>query len=156
MKTIKKFFKGIFIFFGVLFVLGLVGIALERGDKEEAETKSSTAASVVTAEPAPAESEPAKAIPEEAPAPADGIRPEIQKALETYEEFIDEYCKILSDYYENTGDMTIMMKYLEFAAKAEEMEKDMEALDSDLNDAEMHLYLEVMLRCEQKLLAAAQ
>lgn len=154
MKTIKKFFKGIFIFFGVLFALGLVGLAL--GDKEEAETKSSAPAPVVTAAPAPVESTPTEAAPEEAVLPSDGIRPEVREALEAYEAFWDEYCKILSDYYANTADTALMMKYLEFVAKAEEMEAKMDALDSDLNDAEENLYIQVMLRCEQKLLAAAQ
>ena len=149
MKGIKKIFKGIFIFFGVLFALGLVGLAL--GDKEEAETKTGTPAPVVTAVPAPVES-----APTEAALPSDGIRPEVREALEAYEAFMDEYCKILNDYYANTADTALMMKYLEFAAKAEEMEAKMDALDSDLNDAEENLYIQVMLRCEQKLLAAAQ
>ena len=40
--------------------------------------------------------------------------------------------------------------------KLTEMEEKMDALKKDFNDAEMLYYTEVMLRCSQKMIQAAQ
>lgn len=37
-----------------------------------------------------------------------------------------------------------------------EEESEMDAMEDDLNDAEMMYYTEVMLRCSQKMIQAAQ
>lgn len=83
------------------------------------------------------------------------IRPEIKEAIEAYESFIDEYCDFMVKYSESNGtDLSILADYVKFMGKLEEYEKKMDALEEDLTDAEYWYYIEVLNRCNEKMLKA--
>lgn len=83
------------------------------------------------------------------------IRPEIKEAIDAYESFIDEYCEFMVKYSESNGtDLAILADYVKFMGKLEEYERKMDALEDDLTDAEYWYYIEVLNRCNEKMLKA--
>lgn len=104
------------------------------------------------AEPAPA--------PEPAPEPEpqktsdDTIRPEVKEAIDSYEKYIDTYCEFMSraDY----GDMKWLADYAKYMKDLVEMEKKFNAIqDKDLTTAEYNYYIEVLNRCNTKMMQTA-
>ena len=102
--------------------------------------------------------------PEETPEPAaepeksvlspDAIRPDFKAAMDSYEEFFDEYCELIQAIEQDASDLALLAKYGTFMAREAEMTRDFEAWESeDLTDAELKYYMEVNLRVQQKLLS---
>lgn len=86
---------------------------------------------------------------------AEGIRPEFKEAMDSYEAFYDEYCDFLKRYKENPSDLNLLAEYTEMMQELEEMNAKFEAWgDSDLSDAELKYYLEVIDRITQKMIDA--
>lgn len=85
---------------------------------------------------------------------ADGIRPEFQKAMGSYEEFMDEYCDFMKKYGESDGtDVGLLADYSDYMSKYADAVKDFEAWeDTEMNAAETAYYLEVQTRINEKLL----
>lgn len=82
----------------------------------------------------------------------DGMRPEFKEAMDSYEDFYNEYCEILLKYTENPADMSTLTKYMELLTKLGDMDEKFKAWESDeLNDTELKYYLEVSNRITQKL-----
>lgn len=113
---------------------------------------------------APAEPAPAPAQPEPAPAPEpepepqkvsdDAIRPDVKEAIDSYETFIDRYCEFMSrsDY----GDLNWLSDYAKWMEEYSKSEKNFNSLqDKDLTTAEYNYYLEVLMRCNNKLTQTA-
>lgn len=74
----------------------------------------------------------------------DGIRPEFKEAMDSYEAFYTEYCEFMKEYSENPTDLTLLAKYADMLAKAEEMNKAFETWDEDeLSNEELKYYLDV-------------
>ncbi len=85
-----------------------------------------------------------------------GLRPEFKTAMDSYEAFYAEYCELLKQYKANPTDLSILTKYGQLMAKAEEMNKTFEAWDDgSLNNEELKYYLEVNNRVMQMMLDAA-
>ena len=82
------------------------------------------------------------------------IREDVKEAIDSYEDFIDEYCSFMESY--DAADTTKLMQYLSLLQKEVDMSEKFDALEDDLNDAEMLYYSEVQLRCSEKLLAVSQ
>ena len=80
------------------------------------------------------------------------IRPEVKQAIDAFEIFIDEYCAFMKKYAANPTDLTILVDYAKFMSKYAEMTEEMDALEEDLTLAETNYYVQVMTRCNQKLL----
>ncbi|MCM1334515.1 MAG: hypothetical protein NC084_02075 [Bacteroides sp.] len=90
----------------------------------------------------------------ETTASSNGIRPEFKEAMDSYEAFFDEYCKIMTAYAENPSDLSLMLQYLEYLEKYSEMADKLDEIgDDDLSEAELLYYTEVMSRINKKLLA---
>ena len=154
-----------------VWLLALVALgALSRGIRGAArpETKSSapppaavTAAPTptVTPTPTPTTAPTETPAPTEPPAlPEDGVRPELREFLESYEAFIDEYIAFLQKYAQSdpTEMVGMMGDYYSILARYGEFSEAIDALDaSDMNSAELSLYLEVTNRVSQKLLSVA-
>lgn len=82
------------------------------------------------------------------------IRDEIKKAIDSYEDFVDEYCKFMKSY--DVSDFSALTEYLSLLQKEEEMTKDFDKLqEKDMNQAELDYYNDVSLRCAKKLLDVA-
>lgn len=87
---------------------------------------------------------------------ADGlIDSEFKAAMDSYEEFFDEYVEIMKKYKENPTDMSILASYTSYMGQYTEMMQKFEKWENeDLNDAEMAYYLEVQARISKKLMEA--
>lgn len=78
------------------------------------------------------------------------IRPEIKDAIDTYEEFIDEYCAFLEAY--DSSNASQVLQYTSFLAKYAELSLKFEAIgDEELTNAEAAYYADVSLRCADKI-----
>ena len=107
----------------------------------------------ITTQEAPAE-EPEDAGANDTDVPA-GVTPEFKAQMDEYEAFFDEYVEFMQKYAASDNPVALMSEYLEFMQK---YTKAMEALDAideiTLSDADSLYFAQVMLRIDEKLLAA--
>ncbi len=83
----------------------------------------------------------------------DGMRPEFKEALDSYEDFFEEYCDFMKKYAENPTDLGLLVDYAEYMSQYAETMSKLEALDdSEMNDAETKYYIEVSGRITQMLM----
>lgn len=81
----------------------------------------------------------------------DGMRPEFKRAMDSYEDFFDDYCEFMKKY-ENSHGTEVINEYLDFLSKyAETMEKLNEISEDELNNKELAYYTDVMTRINKKL-----
>lgn len=107
---------------------------------------------------APAAEEPHQQELSSAPADntaSDGLRPEFKQAMDSYEQFFDEYISFMQRYKASDGtDLGLLADYAGYMQKFSEMMDAMNAWDEqDMNNAEAAYYIEVQSRINQKLLA---
>lgn len=82
----------------------------------------------------------------------EGVRPEIKRMIDSYEDFFDEYCSFMRSYKNSTDVMSMMDKYLDYLSKYTEMLSKFEALENyDLNAAELLYYQQANARIMKKL-----
>lgn len=87
----------------------------------------------------------------------DTIRPDVKEAIDAYETFIDEYCEFMAKYSQSGGtDLALLADYAKFVSKLSDYESKMDRLSEDLTDAEYWYYMEVLNRCNEKIIKAAQ
>lgn len=83
----------------------------------------------------------------------DGMRVSFKEAMDSYEEFFDEYVAFMKKYQESDNATEMLSDYLKFMEQYSDMTKKMEKWnDGTLNDAELKYYLDTMNRVTQKLL----
>lgn len=81
-----------------------------------------------------------------------GISQEFKAAMDAYEAFYDEYCALLKQYYNNPTDYSLMLRYMELAEKAEEVDTAFQQWnDENLSNEELLYYMEVNNRVMKKL-----
>lgn len=89
-------------------------------------------------------------------ADSEGIRPEFQEAMDTYEAFYDEYCGFMKQYKENPSDLQLLAEYSDILSKAADMNEAFQAWEeNELNNEELKYYLEVNNQVMQKLVDVA-
>ncbi len=125
-----------------------------KKESSEAETSANTEPPQTTAE-APFDS--GLSDSETSPAAdSEGIRPEFQEAMDTYEAFYDEYCSFMKQYKENPSDLQLLAEYSDILSRAADMNAAFEAWEeNELNNEELKYYLEVNNRVMQKLVDVA-
>ncbi len=85
-----------------------------------------------------------------------GVDPDLVAFLDSYEEFVDKYCDILTKYYENPTDLSILAEYTGIMQEYAEFADKVEAYDSSkMSTEDAAYYLEVTTRCSQKMLDVA-
>ena len=95
----------------------------------------------------------APTAPEESNTTTDGLRPEFKKAMDSYEDFFNEYCDFMIAYKKDPTDIKLLEEYSSMLVRLNEMQEAFEAWKTeDLNSAEMAYYIEVSKRITQKLL----
>lgn len=126
-------------------------------DRVTGNITSSAAFSYLAEEEVTPEPEP-EPTPEPTPEPelekeqTSSIRSEIKEAIDAYEAFIDEYIAFMKKYSDSDNDLSMLADYMSFMNKLTEYERKMDALEKDLNDAELIYFYEVVNRCNLKLL----
>ena len=78
------------------------------------------------------------------------------EAIDAYESFIDEYIAFMKTYAESDNSLALLADYVKFAAKLEEYDHKMDKLEEELTDEEDIYFLEVLNRCNVKLLESMQ
>lgn len=83
-----------------------------------------------------------------------GITPELKEFLTSYESFIDEYVSFKKKYTSNPGDaLALLSEYTDILSKYENFSKKIDQYDSDdMSTEDAMYYLEVVNRCNQKML----
>lgn len=84
----------------------------------------------------------------------DGVDPELKAFLDSYEQFMDEYIVFMKKYMNDPGNAitmlgdyaAIMEKYEDFAEKIDKYD------EKEMSTADAKYYLEVVNRCNQKML----
>ena len=126
-KNKKPFYKkGWFIVLLVIFAIGIVNsvvrnkedlktvrsVEIQKSDEEdESEVKSEP-------EGEAAKEEKAKENPKSRDKSVDGMRPEFKKAMDSYEEFMTEYCEFMKKYGESDGtDLGLVADYADYMSK---------------------------------------
>lgn len=84
----------------------------------------------------------------------DGMHPEFKEAMDSYEEFMTEYCVFMQKYDDSDGtDVSLLTEYTEYLGKYAEFVASFEEWDEDeMNDTELAYYLDVQTRVNKKLL----
>lgn len=86
-----------------------------------------------------------------------GIRPEFQEAMNSYEAFFDEYVEFMESYEAADNPAGMMADYAKFLVKYTETMESMNAIDEEtLSEEEAQYYAEVSLRITEKLLQISQ
>ncbi|MGC6174222.1 DUF6591 domain-containing protein [Lacrimispora sp. 38-1] len=86
-----------------------------------------------------------------------GISPEFKAAMDSYEEFFDEYIAFMKKYKESTDQASMITDYTNYMKKYTELMGKMNELNNDqLSTEEAAYYVEVSARITQKLAAATQ
>lgn len=86
----------------------------------------------------------------------DSIDPEFKAAMDSYEQFFDEYVAIMKKYKENPTDISILADYATYMGQyADMMQKFEEWENEDLSDAELAYYIDVQAKITKKLLEIA-
>ena len=87
----------------------------------------------------------------------DGLDPDFKAAMDSYEEFIDEYVSFMKKYNENPNDLGLLADYATYMSKYADFMEDFEQWeDEEMNTAETAYYIEVQARVNQKLLEVSQ
>ena len=143
-----------------LVILGAVGGAFTRGNgfrkfspgsrpapaAAAKETAGETAAAAETA--AGAET---SAAATEAAGDSDGVTPELKEFLDSYEEFMNEYCDFLDHY--DSDDLSQLMEYTSLMQKYAEYAEKADAYDEkDMSNADLKYYIDVTSRIEKRLI----
>lgn len=124
----------------------------KAAEETEAETESKALAEEETEAKAAEISEPA-----ENTELVDGMRPEFKSAMDSYEEFMNEYCDFMDKYKESDGtDLKLLADYATFVSKYASFVKEFEAWDNEeMNTTETAYYMDVQTRISKKLLEVA-
>ena len=87
----------------------------------------------------------------------DGLDPDFKAAMDSYEEFMDEYCAFMKKYSESDGtDLSLLADYAKYMEEYADFVSDFDKWEAeDMTTAETAYYIEVQTRVNQKLLEVA-
>lgn len=88
----------------------------------------------------------------------DGMRPEFKEAMDTYEDFMNEYCEFMEKYAaSDRTDLGLLADYADYMSKYADMAEAFEEWKGDdMNAKETAYYIEVQARITKKLLEVAE
>ena len=87
----------------------------------------------------------------------DGISPEFKTAMDSYEEFFDEYIAFMDRYSHSDNPSGMIMDYSAYMMKYADTMKKLEEIDTEkMTVQEQTYYIEVMARIQKKLLESTQ
>lgn len=142
-----------------------ISLKYEGNNIMTVEIKASKSNDTGTSEPATKEPATETAAPDESNAAetkpndtglVDGMRKDFKDAMDSYEEFIDEYVAFMKKYSDNPSDVGLLADYTKYMSKYADMVEKFDKWESeDLNDAELAYYIDVQARVSKKLLDVA-
>jgi hypothetical protein len=82
------------------------------------------------------------------------VSPELKEFLDSYEQFMNEYCEFIESY--DSSDLNALMKYTELMGKYADFSAKAESYDSSkMNTADEQYYIDAMARVEKRLIEAS-
>lgn len=85
----------------------------------------------------------------------DGVNEDLVAFLAEYEDFMDQYVEFMQKYSENPTDLTLLAEYSKMMKELEEFSEKADAYDeTQMSAADQQYYLEVLNRCNMKMLNA--
>lgn len=86
-----------------------------------------------------------------------GVNPDLVEFLDSYEKFIDEYVDFMQNFSEDSVDgLAMMSDYLQLMNTLAEYNETIDKIDtSNMSKADEKYYLEVLNRCNMKMIDAA-
>lgn len=85
-----------------------------------------------------------------------GISKEFKDAMDSYEQYIDEYIAFMKNYSDNKSDLSLIKQYATMLQKYQKASNDFDKWnDKDLNKEEQKYYVDVQTRVNKKLANAA-
>lgn len=119
-------------------------IQICKPDEEQTDADSETSSEQKQEELKEESSDTAKSV--------EGMRPEFKKAMDSYEDFMNEYCDFMKKYEKSKG-TDLLSEYTDYMSKYAEFVEDFEAWDKEeLNTKEAAYYVKVQTRVNEKLL----
>ena len=86
-----------------------------------------------------------------------GIDPDFKAAMDSYENFMNDYVDFMKKFESNPDDLSILADYADYMSKYSDFVKDFENWeDEDLNNEEMAYYIDVQSRVTKKLLEISE
>ena len=83
---------------------------------------------------------------------AEGVTPEFKEAMDSYEEFFDEYIDFMVRYSESDNPLEMMDEYYDYLSKYSETMQELNDMeDKEVTDADRLYYIEVQTRILDKL-----
>lgn len=78
--------------------------------------------------------------------------------MDSYEEFMNEYCDFMEKYSESDGsDLSMLKYYAEYIKKYSEVSEKFDKWeDNDLNSEELDYYIDVQTRVSKRLLEVGE
>lgn len=127
------------------------GALFGEDDKEDAseEDKSEKKSGKKSEEPKSEEASPKKEV------DANGLSKEFKEAMDAYEAFVDEYVAFMKKMNADPTNMDLLTEYMTYMAKMEEMTEKMNAWEGNMTPQEEKYYMEVMNRCNKKMMEYA-
>lgn len=128
--------------------------AAKESASSESKPADASAASASTSETPAASADAAPAA--DTSASADGVSPDLKATMDSYEEFMNKYVDFMQKYKDGGSSMSMAADYAKMVAQYSDMTKKIDALDdSEMSDADLAYYLEVMGRVNEKLATIA-
>lgn len=120
---------------------------------EEETTEEETTEEVTSkAESSKAESKAESPKKEQSSKSSDGVTPEFKKAMDSYEEFFDEYIDFMKRYSESDNPLDMMDEYSEYLSKYSETMQALNDMESkEVTEADSLYFIEVQTRILDKL-----
>ena len=85
-----------------------------------------------------------------------GLNPDFKAAMDSYENFMDEYVAFMKKYKANPSDPSLLTDYADYMSKYADIVEDFEKWeDKEMNAAETAYYIDVQTRVSKKLLEVA-
>ena len=98
-----------------------------------------------------------KETPKDTPSSSTGLSKEFKDAMDSYEDFINEYVEFMKKYKANSSDLSLLSQYSTIMQKYNEQVSSFEKWDSeDLSTEEAKYYIDVQARINKKILEIAE
>ena len=153
--TIAALIVSIFCLLSGVIQAKLVGLVKMPQSIEESVNDMTTQASGGKTSVAPAQR--ATEAPKVSSSNTSGVNPDLVEFLDSYEKFIDEYVDFMQNFSEDSVDgLAMMSDYLQLMNTLAEYNETIDKIDtSNMSKADEKYYLEVLNRCNMKMIDAA-
>ena len=134
----------------------IMSIGIDPPEEEETEEPENTSKPTATSKTTETAKTKETAAPKKT-SNATGLDPDFKAAMDSYEEFMDQYVTFMKKYNANPSDLSLLTDFAKYMGEYATVVRNFEKWeDEDLNAEETQYYITVQSRVSQKLLEVAQ